>query len=458
MRYINAFPVLAVAILACGIADAANADETFDLRDVVFTTRLSRVRVQLDISGKLRTMSNGKLNDVNLTVSGKLGYDEQRFAARGKERVSLRHYDQCHVIIRVGDRESRPKLRPSRQRIAVRLNDDQATLFSPNGPLTRDELDLIDIPGNTAVLPKLLPGEKVKRGATWKVDADSLALLLCLDAVSASDVQCVLRQVTPEKTAKIELAGHVDGAIHGVASEIHLKGRFEYDLKSRRIRSLDLTIHEIRGISHVGPGLDVTATLKLSIDELKSSPHFPSAHVGKPPTVPDAGQSLLTYVSEKGGFQFLCSRRWHLVHEHPKMVALRLVQHGELIAQCNISPVTPDKSNRPLKLEAFRDQVRKALGKSFRNFTSQKNGTTKAGLKSAVFVVDGEAESLAIRWIYYLLTDESGRQLAVVFTVERSLADQLGSAGERLVDHVRLMRLPAKKTGKRHLKTIRVKR
>ena len=73
---------------------------------------------------------------------------------------------------------------------------DKCTLFSPRGALTSDELDLIDISGNTLLLDHLLPDKPVAVGRKWR-PAEKSGRLLQLDEVRRSDVECVLNEVTP---------------------------------------------------------------------------------------------------------------------------------------------------------------------------------------------------------------------------------------------------------------------
>ena len=96
------------------------------------------------------------------------------------------------------------------------------------GPLTRNELDLVDVPGNSLLLDRLLPAKPVVVGDRWKHDDALLAMLLGLDAISASEVSSEIKDLDNDN-ARIELAGSVQGAIGGVSTEFELKGRYKFD-------------------------------------------------------------------------------------------------------------------------------------------------------------------------------------------------------------------------------------
>ena len=79
-------------------------------------------------------------------------------------------------------------------------------------PLTRDELEVIDILGNTLLLDRLLPEGPVAVGDQWKPAGEAMAALLGLDGATRCDVQCTLKEVT-DRVARFELAGSVEGPV-----------------------------------------------------------------------------------------------------------------------------------------------------------------------------------------------------------------------------------------------------
>ena len=82
---------------------------------------------------------------------------------------------------------------------------------------SRDELDLIDVQGNSILLDVLLPNRSVSIGKTWKLASSPLAQLLGLDVISQSDVVSRLVSVK-DQIALVETSGIVSGAVGGVAT------------------------------------------------------------------------------------------------------------------------------------------------------------------------------------------------------------------------------------------------
>ena len=108
----------------------------------------------------------------------------------------------------------------------------------------------------------------------WNHADALLAALLDLDAVSTSNVQSTLKTATAGRTATVELAGKVEGAIHGVSTKVELKGRYTYDFTRQRITHFVLLVNEDRSIGHVATGVDVTSKVTLTIAPLAESKHL----------------------------------------------------------------------------------------------------------------------------------------------------------------------------------------
>src|SRR5262249_42872739 len=151
--------------------------------------------------------------------------DEQRLddGDSPSHRMSVRYYDDAQAVIKIASKVTKPQLRDARKVITAVANQQNSYLSAPSGPLTRDELELIDVPANTLTLDQLLPQSDVEVGHRWKPSDDVLAKFLCLDSVGHTEVECVLANVKDD-VAEITFEGPLGGAIDGVATEIELKG------------------------------------------------------------------------------------------------------------------------------------------------------------------------------------------------------------------------------------------
>lgn len=398
---------------------------------------MDQVDAVLKVAGHLKTLHGNQIRQLKLKVQAELSYAERHRQAASTASIwsGLRHYERASARIQVEQNDSPRELRPTRRLIAAWCDGSQAWLACPTGPLTRDELDLIDIPANTLAIDLLLPGQPVAVGSTWEHPAERIALLLGLDAASLSTVTSTLKSCTADE-AHIELAGRVQGAVGGVATEIDLAGTYTFDRRSSQISRLALRIKENRSIGHVAAGLDVTADLKVAIAPRDHCEQLSEAMAAAVPPAPQPEMLLLEHVCAAGGYRLLHDRRWHVLDEDASSVVLRFVDRGELIAQCNAAAV-PAPGGEPVTLEAFQRDVQKALGASFGQFTRATQGTTAAGYTLLDVIVHGQAAELPIVWHYFHLSNAGKRQVVLAFTYEQGLADSFAGHAEAMVSTLR---------------------
>jgi hypothetical protein len=430
------FPAFAAI---AGAEKASMAGEQYSLRAAKPDASPVRVNVNLEVGGNLKAEVDKKPQQYPMSVVAQFGYDEQRIddGSNPDHRLALRYYDDTQAVIKVGDKVSKPQLREARRLIAATAGKDDVNLLSPQGPLTREELDLIDIPGNTLVLDELLPTEAVEKGHRWKPSGDTMARLLGLDAVGHTELECQLVEVQ-DNTAEITIDGTLGGAINGVASDMELKGKLVIDLERHIPKSLLLAIKEQRGIGHVAPGLDVVAKLKLTISPLLESKLL-TADILRDAKLPQTDEApSLEYRSEAKGYRFLYDRRWHITREEPELIVLRLVDRGDLIAQCNVAP-SSKAIDKPVELTQFQTDVQSALGKMFGRFEQAGERSTESGLRVLQAKAVGTAAELPIQWRYYLVHDHDGRALSVVFTLEAPLVEQFHDQDKPILESVEFL-------------------
>lgn len=420
--------------------DAAGSPEAVAFHSQRAVGSVDRVESALEVAGDLKVMEDNKPKRLKMSVVANLTYDERSLevpAQPGGLWRSVRYYDKAAAALRVGDTASKPTLSDQRRLIAVAIEGPAVTLFCPHGPLTRDELDLIDLVGNSLLMDRLLPSGAVKVGDSWKLDSDLMAALLGLDAVSQAEVASTLLTVTEER-ARFEINGRVSGAVGGVSTEIELKAKYHFDRKANRVSWFGLLVRENRSIGHVGPGLEVIARLQVKIVPNASSAALADAAIAQLPLTPSPELTRLTYQSPQGGWQFLHERRWYVTADEASLAVLRLVDRGEFVAQCKVSSLPNAVPGKEVTLAAFQEDIKRGLGKSFKQFVEAGQSASDLDYRMYRVVVDGEASELPIRWIYYYVADKHGRQVVFAFTIEGRLLSAFGKADEQLLATLRL--------------------
>jgi hypothetical protein len=423
---------------------------TFESKRAVGT--IDRVESLLDVAGQLKVADaadpeNGKPSSLKMGVKAVLRYDEKMLESPkkgGDASRSIRHYDKAEATIRVADDETKPQLREDRRLIAAQMKNGKAILFSPKGTLTREELDLVDPLGNSLAVDRLLPGKPVAVGDAWKHDDDVMASLCGLDSVTKNSAESTLVSVV-DGSAKMEMAGRVEGVVGGLTTAIELKAKYRFDAKANRITWFGFLVKENRQPGLVGPGLDVTARLQMKIGPQESSSALSNSAMAGLPLEPTDDLQRLSYsrTSAHGGWDLLHDRKWIVISEADQDVVLRMVDKGDYVAQCNISQLPKNPAEKAPTLESFQEEIRKALGKNFGEFQRASQTPGEAGYRQWRVVVEGKVSGVPIEWIYYKLFDESGNQVVVLFTVEQEMLSRFNEVDQTLV---RLLRLADGKT------------
>jgi hypothetical protein len=389
----------------------------------------------IEVTGDLKLNADGKqVNRLALRVSGRSRYDERTLHPRSSDtaRRDARFYHAAQATIAIDNNRIEMGLSDDRKLIVADAASTKLTLFSPLGPLTRDELELIQTQGSSSLLDRLAPAAPVALNTEWTHDAQDLALLLGLDAIHQSDVKSTLRQVEGD-VAIIDLSGQVSGAIDGVASDITLKAKYNINLQSHRVTWLAMSIREDRAIGHATPGFNVTARVRVEINEKPMSPELSVSLLNQLPLDLNSGSTLLRLESKLGGFGLLHARDWQMMVDRHDVTILRMIEQGELIAQCNISSLPDLVAGKRVQLPEFQADIEKALGKNFGQFVEASQQKSESGHRVLRAVVSGLASELPIQWIYYHISNDEGRQTALVFTMDAKIVEKFAGADQSIV-------------------------
>lgn len=429
-----AFSVFFIATLST-LPNAVAAGDLFFLQSKCQAGGVYSVVEKIQVTGTVDPSTDAKTRPLPLTVDGQFAYEEMRFDdGRSADRRSVRCYREAAASIQVGKHRDSPKLRDEMRVVSVRAGKSGLAIASPNGPMTREELDLIDIPGNTLILDQLLPEDGVKTGGSWKIPDAALAQLVCADVVSRNEVQCELADAD-DAHANIRVAGHLNAATNGVATEMDLDGTASFDLSKKCLTSIQMSIKERRSVGYIGPAMDVTARLEIQISPEVSSELLTPAIV-KSASEDDPSTHPLALRSELGGYHLVYDRRWHVTRNETQLVVLRLIDRGELVAQCNISPLPRLDQGKTVTIEQFQTEVRQSLAKRFDHFETVAEGKGAGGMRVLKVIASGFVSELPIQWRYYLAIAPDGRRLALSYTMENDLVQRFADSDTAMTESI----------------------
>ena len=287
-----------------------------------------RVNTKVDLDGELQTANvEGKATPLKLVANANFAFVEEALKRTGRDAqafASLRKYGKAQSAIEVAGQKSQLKLREAVQWIVAEGRPDGVRLFSPHGPLTYEEVDLLRTPIDSLSAQALLPDEPVEVGEQWKPASWVLPFLAGVEAVEKSSLTCKLVSATAHE-ARVEFTGEISGGVVGAATQITLSGHYVFDIEHERISRLELKQTEKRAVSAVTPGLDVTARVTLersaaATDALEGAPTDREALEATPEKL------LLLFEMPAWKIELFHDRSWHLFHQNERVAVLLMLE------------------------------------------------------------------------------------------------------------------------------------
>lgn len=439
--------LVALAIFSLAAVSAVcTAAEKIPLAANRTAGELTRVWVKFEVRGDLKLTSQGKETKTPLAVVGDFRYDE-RLLAWGADfsdaSRAARYYDRAEANITV-DKQALPArtLADGKRLVAVEVAGAEAAMFSPQDRFTRDDLDLVTLPGNSLGVDRILPDEAVAVGDSWKPAADAVAVLCDLDEVDSVEVDATLKEAT-DSQAKCELSGAVEGRVDGVKTKLEVAAKFTFDRVRGRISWLAMSVKEQREAGDVAPGVEATSRLQMRVEPLDESQTLADASLTGLPLEPTAGLLTLLHRSAAGRFSFAHDRRWHVIADDERVTVLRLLDDGAVTAQANITPLAKQSPGKKITLETFKADVERLLGKNLAGVVRASEKMNDRDYHVCRVDAIGKINDVDIQWIYYHVADKEGRGAAIAFTFDSKLADRFAGEDEALVNSLQLFDPPA---------------
>src|SRR5260370_26084482 len=146
--------VVSLAVVRDGWAQTYLLSETAQAGDCF------RIHLDMSLSGEMRVNKEGKAVSLKLQATATHEFPERilHVASDGLPEKAARVYEKAKAVISVDKDPSDRSLRPERRLCVAQRTKDRLMVYSPAGPLTREELELTSEHSATLALPGLLPG------------------------------------------------------------------------------------------------------------------------------------------------------------------------------------------------------------------------------------------------------------------------------------------------------------
>lgn len=428
-------------VVLLAVATGAPA-QSYSLSETVKAGDCFRVRLEMGLKGEIKVSRGGKPASLALTATAAHEFPERVLAVGDKGLVekSARLYETAAATIKVEKDTDTKSLRKERQLIVAQRPKDQRLTFSPNGPLTHDELDLVGDHFDTLCLTGLLPGKNVAVGDTWQVGNSAAQALCHFDGLTDQALSCKLDAVK-DGTASVSVGGAANGIEAGARVKLKIEATYRFDLKAKRLVWLEWKQTDDRDQGPVSPALTATSLTTLTrkpIDRPDALSDVALVAVPQDFKVPEALQ-VIEYRHPKRKFELNYSRDWQVVGEPDGRLILRLMDRGDFVAQATITPWTPAAKGKHLSPDEFRTAMAEAPG--WEPEKELQAGEVPGGGEGRwVYRVSmlGKADGVAVLQNFFLLAGPNGDQVVVAVTLTPKKAEQLGGRDLSLAGSVEL--------------------
>lgn len=310
-----------------------------------------------------------------LAISGEsaVEYDERVLNSNdGSVQKTVRLYRRLDFRRKIGDRPEENSLRPA-VRLLVLLRHKQSEVpFSPDGPMTWAEIDLVRTDVFTPALTDLLPEREVRTGDRWPARKQAVQELTDLDEISDGQVQCKLQEIASRngrRLARVDFTGTVTGTNEDGPNRQTIDGYFLFDLQSHHLSYLYLSgvssmlDNAGKTLGKVEGRFVLTRRLEADVKELSDTA------IRKVNVEPTEENTLLLFHEPSLGVQFLYPRRWTVRRADARQIALDEPKGGGLLITLEPLAQTP---TGPQFQKEVQDSLRKQSAKVRRLGTPSK--------------------------------------------------------------------------------------
>jgi hypothetical protein len=300
----------------------------------------TKVDVRVKVTGKLALPSTekgkaGRL--VTITGTSKLAYDERLLAPDDAATLkTVRAYREVEFERTVDAAKQDAGIRPSVRRMVVIKAGARKAPFSPDGPLTWGEIDVVrtDV-FNPALIPGLLPQGPVKPGQSWKASAATVAELTDMEKVDEGAITVELVGVTKlndKRVARLKLSGTLRGVNEDGPNRQKIDGTAYFDLDGGFLSYLS-----VRGTKELLDGKGQTVGVVEGQFALTRAPvakmpaDLSDAALRDLDLKPGTENTLLLYDNPDLGVRFLYPRGWRVGAVQGKQLTLDHARGGGVL-------------------------------------------------------------------------------------------------------------------------------
>jgi hypothetical protein len=428
---------LSVVLTALGTVPACG--QNIPLAEAPVEGNCFRITTETHVSGSLKVSRDGKQAALKIVGKNEHVFTERVVAeGRGLAKKTARYYQTATSHAVVDGQRSERILTPERRLIVAQRTGDGLFCYSPTGPLTRPDLEIVSEHFETLHLTGLLPGKDVAVGDSWKLENNPAQSLCLFDGLISHDLTGRLKEVIAG-TAVITIDGTAQGIENGALAKLTVSAVVRYDTAAKRIVGVEWRQKDVRDQGPVTPAAELETVTTLKRESLAQPPVELGEAVASAISSTDEPPATLKHLAHrdpKGRYQFLHSRDWHVVGQTDYHLVMRLLDRGDFVAQATVTHWTNAGPGKHMSPEEFEKLAAGGMNWKIEQVTDRTPVATDADRWVFRISARGELDGSPVAQNFYVVAGPNGDQMIVTFTMRPAAASRLGTRDLELVNAI----------------------
>jgi hypothetical protein len=420
------------AATAAMLVGIASADDTITMQEKATPGMQRHHKVTLAVNGKMST----EKGDQPLSGQAVLQYPERvvEVDADGVPKKVLRYYAGARAKFMVAGEDVEHSLRPEVRMVVGEREDSGCTVWSMGGPLTADELEVVEDLLDVTRIPGLLPNKAVKPTDGWNINPKVAQALCNLDSLVGAELTGTYKELKDGK-ATVEIKGNAHGMQQGGEAKIKVEATLVYNVADSMIEALDWTQTDSRAASPVAPAGNYKVRIEVKRDK-SESPNLSDSAVANLDLASKAEAKLLLLEGPNKRYKFLHDRDWHVTASRNNVVVMRCVRKNEFLGQLSIALLNDRAPGVSLGTDDFIKIVENTNHMKMDPVEKIEDMKNPAGIAVKRIATTGEAPSgqLKLAHRHYLATAANGSQILFSFLCDPANVKKIEGADEGMVN------------------------
>ena len=401
-----------------------------------------KIELSLNLKGEMKVQRDGKMVAIPMVANASHHFEERiiHLSSTGIPDKVARNYSKADALFNIEGNKSERTLRKQRSLIVAQRPENSIFVYSPKGPLTREELELTGEHFDTLSLANLIPDKGPIPTEAWKLKDFTVQAICNFEGLSEHTLTGkVVSNQNGIVTFKIE--GTATGVESGASVTSTVNATGTWTEKAAKITNLNWKQSDNREAGPVNPASKTEMEIIIKREVLETPQTLNDAALVSIPQDFDV-PNLMTYVEfkdQQGRFDLSMSRDWQLVAKTENHLVLRLVEKGDFIAQATVSVWSKAEPGKHLSVAEFKTITERTPGWVVEKDLQE--GEVPSGDKGRwVYRISalGQLDNVPTMQNYYVVTSPGGEQVVVTFSLSPKQAEKLGTKDLSLIGSLEL--------------------